>query len=179
MTTATQQTYEVGDRVADFELPDLVGDSHRLSGLAGEWTLLVFTTTWCPYCTAEAPFLETEVIDPFRDRGLKAAVIDVKEPPEVARQLPDQFGWTIPFLIDEAGEISERFAPKKEGLPPEVAVINAHFVLDSALEVRFAEYLNMERFDVHATSVAKALDELTAGGDAARNEAPTGGGGHG
>ena len=164
MTTATQQTYGVGDRVADFELPDLAAEPHRLSDLAGDWTLLVFTTTWCPYCTAEAPFLETEVVAPYRDRGLRAAVVDVKEPPEVARQLPDRFGWTIPFLIDESGETSERFAPKKEGLPPEVAVINAHFILDSELEVRFAEYLNMERFDVHATTVAKALAELTGGG---------------
>ncbi len=164
MTTAIEQTYGVGDRVADFELPDLAGEPRQLSELAGEWTLLVFTTTWCPYCTAEAPFLEAEVVDPFRDRGLNAAVVDVKEPPEVARQLPDRFGWTIPFLIDQAGDVSERFAPKKEGLPPEVAVINAHFILDSELEVRFAEYLNMERFDVHATSVARAIDEITGGG---------------
>ena len=163
METATVTTYEVGDRVADFELPDLAGEPRQLSDLAGDWTLLVFTTTWCPYCTAEAPFLENDVVAPFRDRGLRAVIIDVKEPPEVARQLPDRFGWTIPFLIDAAGEVSERFAPKKEGLPPEVAVINAHFICDSERVVRFAEYLNMERFDVHATSIRQKLDELTVG----------------
>ena len=163
METATRTAYEVGDRVADFELPDLAGAPRRLSELAGKWTLLYFTTTWCPYCTAEAPFLETEVTERFRDRGLRAAVIDVKEPPEVAGRLPNRFGWTMPFLIDAGGDVSERFAPKKEGLPPEVAVINAHFILDSELVIRFAEYLNMERFDVHATAVAQALDELTGG----------------
>lgn len=160
MDTATITSYEVGDRVGDFELPDLGGEPRALSDLAGKWTLLYFTTTWCPYCTAEAPFLETEVTARFRDRGLNTVVIDVKEPAEVARQLPDRFGWTMPFLIDGTGEVSERFAPKKEGLPPEVAVINAHFVLDSERTIRFAEYLNMERFDVHATTVARALDEL-------------------
>jgi peroxiredoxin Q/BCP len=163
METATIATYEVGDRVADFELPDVSGKPRRLSDIAGEWTLLYFTTTWCPYCTAEAPFLETEVTEPFRDRGLRTVVVDVKESPEVARQLPDRFGWTMPFLVDAHGEVSERFAPKKEGLPPEVAVINAHFILDSELVIRFAEYLNMERFDIRATAVTQALDALTGG----------------
>jgi peroxiredoxin len=163
METATITTYKVGDRVADFELPDLAGEPRHLSDLTGESTLLYFTTTWCPYCTAEAPFLETEVAAPFYDRGLRAVVVDVKEPPEVARQLPDRFGWTMPFLIDATGDASERFAPKKEGLPPEVAVINAHFILDSEWVIRFAEFLNMERFDVHATTARLALDELIGG----------------
>jgi peroxiredoxin len=163
MPAATITTYGVGDRVADFELPDLAGESRQLAELTGPWTLLVFTTTWCPYCVAEAPFLESEVASGFRDRGVSLVVVDVKEPPEVARQLPDRFGWTMPFLIDASGEVSERFAPKKEGLPPEVAVINAHFILDSDLVVRFAEYLNMERFDVRATAVVEALEELTGG----------------
>lgn len=162
-TIAPIAPYTVGDRVADFELPDLAGQPTRLSDVAGEWTLLYFTTTWCPYCTAAAPFLETEVTEPYRDRGLRTVVIDVKESPEVAGQLPNRFGWTMPFLVDARGEVSERFAPKKEGLPPEVAVINAHFILDSELVIRFAEYLNMERFDIRATAVTRALDELTSG----------------
>jgi peroxiredoxin len=163
MTPATIATYAVGDRVDDFALPDLEGRTHRLSELAGPWTLLVFTTTWCPYCVAEAPFLEREVWSRFRDERLGLVVVDVKEPVEVARQLPERFDWTMPFLIDSDGTVSELFAPKKEGLPPEVAVINAHFILDSDLVIRFAEYLNMERFDVHATAVVEALDELLGG----------------
>ncbi|MGH2984935.1 MAG: peroxiredoxin family protein [Solirubrobacterales bacterium] len=159
-------TYGVRDRVADFELPDLTGERHSLGELAGDWTLLVFTTTWCPYCVAEAPFLENEVAGRFCERGLEVVVVDAKEPPDVARQLPDRFGWTMPFLIDATGEVCERFAPKKEGLPPEVAVINAHFILDSELVIRFAEYLNMERFDVHATAVVEALEGLIGGGQA-------------
>jgi hypothetical protein len=92
-------------------------------------------------------------------------VVDVKEPPEVARQLPDRFGWTSPFLIDGAGDVSERFAPKKEGLAPEVAIINGHLVLDSDCVIRYAEYLNMERFDAHVTSLVDALERLTGAND--------------
>lgn len=160
MTATKVRTYEIGDQVDDFELPDVGGNPVRFADITGEWTLIYFTTTWCPYCTAEAPYLESELLAQFADRGLKLVVIDVKEPAAVARTLPERFGWTSPFLIDQAGEVSERFAPQKEGLAPEVAIINAHLLLDRNRVIRFAEYLNMERFDVHATSVAAAIDEL-------------------
>ena len=164
MPATMEKTYRIGDQVEDFVLPDVDGTPIRFSHLTGSWTLLYFITTWCPYCTAEAPYLESELVAQFADRGLKLVVIDVKEPAAIARTIPERFGWTSPFLIDESGELSERFAPKKEGLAPEVAIINAHLVLDQERVVRFAEYLNMERFDIHATSVTAALGSLMGGG---------------
>ena len=165
MLTTGVQTYSIGDQVEDFELPDVDGNPVRFTDVTGRWTLLYFITTWCPYCTAEAPYLESELVAQFADRGLKLVVIDVKEPAALARTLPERFAWTSPFLVDQSGELSERFAPRKEGLAPEVAIINAHLLLDQDRVVRFAEYLNMERFDIHATSVAAAIDQLTAGGE--------------
>ena len=160
MQTTTLDTYAIGDTVEDFVLPDVDGNPVRFSDVTGTWTLVYFTTTWCPYCTAEAPYLESEVVKEFEDAGLKLVVIDVKEPAAVARMLPDRFGWKSPFLIDADGAVSERFAPRKEGLAPEVAIINAHLVLDEKRVVRFAEYLNMERFDVHALAVRAAIADL-------------------
>lgn len=164
MTTTLTRSYTVGDRVEDFELPDVDGNMIRFSDVTGEWTLLYFITTWCPYCTAEAPYLESELVAQFADRGLELVVVDVKEPAALARTLPERFGWTAPFLVDQTGVVSERFAPEKEGLPPEVAIINAHLLIDGDGVIRFAEYLNMERFDIHATSVAAAIDELMSQG---------------
>ncbi len=161
MLASDVATYDIGDQVEDFVLPDLDGREVRLSEVAGRWTVLYFTTTWCPYCTAEAPFIEDEVVARFESRGLRLVIVDVKEPPEVAQQLPDQFGWEAPFLLDEDGGISNRFAPKKEGLAPEVAIINAHVVLDEERVIRYAEYLNMERFDAHVKSLVGALERLT------------------
>jgi peroxiredoxin len=149
--------------VEEFDLPDLLGDRKPLTDLAGAWTVLYFTASWCPYCSAEAPFIENEVLSRFEGQGVKLVIIDVKEQPEVARQLPDRFGWTVPFLIDATGELSKRFAPQKEGLSPEVAIINAHLVLDANRVVRYAEYLNMERFDAHVSSLVDALEKLTGG----------------
>ncbi len=163
MPLTMRAPYEVGDTVEDFVLPDVEGQEHTFSDLTGKWTLVYFITTWCPYCVAEAPYLESELAARFADRGLNLVVIDVKEPAAVARSLPERFGWTAPFLVDETGEVSERFAPLKEGLAPEVAIINAHIVLDEDYTIRFAEYLNMERFDVHAVAVAEAIEDLMGG----------------
>ena len=165
MHATIEKTYTIGDQVDDFVLPDVDGNLVRFSDVTGPWTLLYFITTWCPYCTAEAPYLESELVARFADRGLKLVVVDVKEPAAVARTIPERFGWTSPFLVDETGEVSERFAPQKEGLAPEVAIINAHLVIDQDGVVRFAEYLNMERFDIHATGVAAAIETLIGGGD--------------
>lgn len=165
MQTTELSTYTIGDTVEDFVLADVDGNLVRFSDVTGKWTLVYFTTTWCPYCTAEAPYLESELVAAFEDAGLKLVIIDVKEPAAVARMLPDRFGWKSPFLIDLDGQVSERFAPRKEGLAPEVAIINAHLLLDEDRVIRFAEYLNMERFDVHAVAVRAAIAELIGDGN--------------
>ena len=68
--------------------------------------------------------------------------------------------WTFPVWLDQTGELGLTFAPQKEGLPPEVAIINAHFILDTEGRVRYREYLNMERFDARARTVAAELEKV-------------------
>ena len=72
---------------------------------------------------------------------LKAVNEELKVHAEAARQLPERFGWSCPFLIDQSGDLSTRFAPQKEGLPPEVSIINAHVVLKSGRKARFRSRL--------------------------------------
>jgi len=42
----------VGNRVADFNLPDINGSMTRLSGIKGEYRLIIFWASWCPHCNA-------------------------------------------------------------------------------------------------------------------------------
>ncbi len=153
-------SYDIGEEVSDFELPTLDGGTGRLSDFRGRPVLIFFTATWCPYCGAEAPFLEQEIWQRYRDRGLQVICIDVKESAAVMGPFVERYAWTFPVLLDDDGEVSMRFAPVKEGLPPEVAIINAHFILDGEGVVRYRDFLNMERFDAHASHVVAALDEL-------------------
>ncbi len=123
---------------------------------------MFFFTTWCPYCSAEAPYLETEVWQKFKDKDVQVLAVDVQEDKELVKKLRDRFQWTFPVLLDSDGEVTKKFAPEKEGLPPEVAIINSHFILDKDMNMRYYEYLNMERFDAHAQATIKKLEEILA-----------------
>ncbi len=155
---SVEGSFDLGETVPDFELPATSGERVRLSDYAGRPVLVFFTTTWCPYCTAEAPYLEQEIWRRYQHAGLQVISIQVKEPLAVARSFGEHQGWTFPVLADEDGAVSERFAPRKEGLPPEVAIINAHFVLDADARVVHRDFLNMERFDAKASHVRAFLD---------------------
>jgi peroxiredoxin len=151
-------SYEVGEEVPDFGLPTLDGGTARLSGFGGRPVLIFFTATWCPYCGAEAPYLEQEIWQRYRNRNLQVICIDVKESAGIMHPFVERYAWTFPVLLDDAGEVSMRFAPVKEGLPPEVAIINAHFILDGSGIVRYRDFLNMERFDARASHVREFMD---------------------
>ncbi|GAB4325346.1 MAG: hypothetical protein Kow0010_07750 [Dehalococcoidia bacterium] len=158
-SAATGAAYDLGDKVEGFVLPQLGGGEGRLSDYDGKIVLLVFTATWCPYCGAEAPFLEG-IWQRFKDQGVQVVVVDVKEPAQAMEVFRDHHGWTFPVWLDETGRLGLQFAPQKEGLPPEVAVINAHFILDRDGRVRYRDYLNMERFDARASTVIAELEQL-------------------
>lgn len=61
--------FNIGDRVLDFELSDMTGRRIKISDYQGKVVLLFFFATWCPYCSAEAPYLEQEVWQSSR-RGM-------------------------------------------------------------------------------------------------------------
>lgn len=151
--------FKVGDPVWDFELPDMEGRKVKLSNYKGKVILLFFFATWCPYCSAEAPYLEKEVWQKLKDKGVQVITVDVKEGKDLVDKMIKRFGWTMPVLFDTDGMIADKFAPHMEGLSPEVAIINAHFIIDKEQRIRSYDYLNMEKFDAHARRVIRMLEQ--------------------
>jgi peroxiredoxin len=136
-----------GVRVApDFAVPDLHGNTVRLSGLRGKVVLLNLWATWCPPCREEMPSMES-VWGRLRDRGL--VLLAVSEDEEAARVAPfvtemklsfpvlldprhevgDRYGvWGYPetFVIDRNGNVVERvIGPRQWDAPAELAKLEA------------------------------------------------------
>src|SRR3972149_5313887 len=88
--------FKVGDQVWDFQLPDMEGKDVKVSDYEGKVILLFFFTTWCPYCSAEAPYLEKEVWQKLKDRGVQVLAVDVKESRELADRMIKRVGWSFP-----------------------------------------------------------------------------------
>lgn len=151
--------FKVGDPVWDFELPDMEGRKVKLSDYRGKVILLFFFATWCPYCSAEAPYLEKEVWQKLRDKGVQVITVDVRESKDLVDKMVKRVGWTMPVLLDSDGTVADRFAPHMEFLSPDVAIINAHFIIDKQQRIRSYDYLNMEKFDARARRVVRMLEQ--------------------
>jgi peroxiredoxin len=164
MSTANQATlhvpYDVGYKVEEFSLPLIDGGMGRFSDYRGKVIVLIFMATWCPYCGAEAPFLEQEVWQKYKNRNVQVLVVDVKEPAELVKKFRDQYGWTFPVMVDQTAAVALKFALPKEGLSPEVAIINSHFIIDQRGVVRYRQYLDMEKFDARARTIVAEIEKL-------------------
>ena len=55
----------------------------HLEDYAGKILVLHFSTSWCPFCNAEAPHLR-QLWNDYRGRDVEVLVIDVMESPEAA-----------------------------------------------------------------------------------------------
>ncbi len=108
------------DALPDVELDCLGGGRPvRLSGLAGQPTVINLWASWCTPCREELPLLARADRE-YGDR-IQVIGIDVADAaPEAALRLADRSGVTYPQLVDRAGRT--RAALRFSGLPLTVLV---------------------------------------------------------
>ncbi|WP_242087041.1 peroxiredoxin family protein [Aestuariivivens sediminis] len=149
-------------KAPDFELLSTEGTPIRLSDYSGQVVVLHIATTWCPYCNAEAPYLEQLSRD-YKDRGVVVLIIDVKEPKALVQEKwVQQHQLSFPVVLDTDGTVAASFAPKE--VLPELArdeiMLASNIIIDQNGNMPFMSLLDTKNFDSKLIHVKNKLDEL-------------------
>ena len=151
----------IGQPAPSFELKSIDGRNYSLTQLKGKLVLIHFATTWCPFCNAEAPNLDS-LYKSYKGKGVQVLIIDVKEGRDLVSQSLKRFNFSFPVLLDEDGKVAASYAPA--GVLPDLArdevVLASNLIIDREGKIRFYSLLNTTSFDAKLISARKKLDEL-------------------
>jgi peroxiredoxin len=92
----------------DFRLMDLKGREVTLGSLRDRPVLLVFATTWCPYCKEEIPKIK-EIYRQGREKKLEVLNIYINEADSKVADFAARYALPYPVLLDKDGRVAERF----------------------------------------------------------------------
>jgi peroxiredoxin len=94
-----------GRAAPDFLLPQLNGESLRLSELQGRPLIVNFWATWCATCRAETPDL-IEIYETHSGAGLLLLGINLRENDGAVAGFVEDFGISYPILFDRDGDVA-------------------------------------------------------------------------
>jgi peroxiredoxin len=149
-------------QVKEFSLQSTDGETVSLSNYKGKFIVLHIATTWCPYCNAEAPYLQ-EIYQEYNTKNVAVLIIDVKESKELAQErIKQKFNLSFPVLLDTDGAVAASLAPAD--VLPELArdeiMLASNLVIDPDGNIQFMSLLDTKNFDVKLIDLKKRLDEL-------------------
>jgi len=160
---------KVGEKMADFTLPDSSGKPHSLYEFKGKKAVaVIFIATQCPYSNAFNPVM-AKLAREYADRGVTVVGINANktEPaPEVAEHAKTH-GLSFTVLKDEGNMIADRLGAS---VTPEV------FLLDSDWTLRYHGALGNSAKPTTKVEEATdaefrpALEAVISGGTVARAE---------
>jgi len=130
--TSNNEEDSSGYAATDFSLTDQYGNTLSLSDYSGQVVVLNFWATWCPYCVAEMPDLQT-LSEEYAEQGV--VVLGVAFPgingegsaEEIASYLEEN-GITYPVLMDEEASLLYAYGITSF---PYTYIINADGNIDS------------------------------------------------
>jgi len=85
---------------ADFDLPDIDGNRHRLSDYRGKVVVINFWATWCPPCRAEMPSMQ-RAWERLKPQGIIMLGIDVGEDEDTIFTFTANYPVEFPLLMDQ------------------------------------------------------------------------------
>jgi peroxiredoxin len=154
----------IGQPAPVFELKGADDKIYSLNQMKGSYVVIHFAATWCPFCNAEAPFLE-QLYQHYGNKNVRVFIVDVKEDKTLVEKSLERFHFSFPVLLDTNGTVSATYAP--EGVQKDLArhevPIASNLIIDKEGKIRFYSLLNTESFDAKLTKLRQKLDELLKG----------------
>jgi peroxiredoxin len=155
-----------GSIAPDFSLPADGGGALRLSALRGEWVVLHFTASWCPYCDSEIEHLG-QIANGFAARHVRVVLLDVEEQQDVWSSYAKSH--VAPSVLsgrDAAGRVAATFAPAHAQPAFDdraQAVLDATLIIDPSGKIRLFLLPDTAHFDPTFGALRAELSHLTAG----------------
>jgi peroxiredoxin len=149
---------DVGDRVGDFRLPDVNGNTHALSGYAGRIVVLAFWSFKCPVALAYTDRLQA-LQDKYAGRGVVVLAVasSANESPAEVKRNASNLGFKFPVLLDSDGDLADKVGATHT---PEI------FILDRGGVIRYQGAIDNNKRPGDGGRIAhaeEALDSMLAG----------------
>ena len=92
----------------DIILNDLNGQAVQLSGYKGKPVIMLFWTTWCPYCRQEIKNLNEQHAQLEKD-GIVALGVNVNEPDYKVKKFFKDYQLNFKILLDKSGLLADEY----------------------------------------------------------------------
>jgi len=127
----------VGEKAYNFTLQDLDGNSVSLADYEGSPVILVFGTTWCPYCKQEIPLLNA-LNNKYKAQGLKIISVDIKEPESKVRDFSLENGVSYTVVLDADSAVASDY--KVYGIP-------LNLIIDKNGIIQYRGHIDQAKFE--------------------------------
>lgn len=117
-----QYLVKVGDQAPDFSVSLNDGNLFQLSEYRGQVIMLQFTASWCSVCRKEMPYIEKEIWQELKDKGLVLLGVDYKEQKATVDKFAKDMKISYPLAIDSTGNIFHLFAAEGAGVTRNVII---------------------------------------------------------
>ena len=157
--------YRIGEEAPAFSLKTLDGKVMSSADLRGQFTVVSFMTSWCPYCNAAAPHVQ-KLADAYKDRGVRVVIVDIEEKDKVVKKWAAKHGLSCAILMDRDAAMATAYAPPKDFIPDlgrQEVMIASFAIVDPQGKVRLLTLNERpEEFDARLTKLRAQLDEMLA-----------------